>query len=253
MCSHLPGERYIYPSVEQQEEDSFSKYYSSEKQEKQTKKSEHAVQITEDKMQDGKMRVHEYTVSSEQLLSKAREYRASITAYLTAAFLQAIAMSLHTKQKRRPIVLMIPINLRKFYPSESMANFFGWMEIEYRFREGTSFMNVLHHVKRRFIQDLRKEQVAARMNRYVKLEKNILLRIIPLKIKDIFLKWGTKLGSKNVTGVFSNMGIIKMQESYKPYIRRFGAMASTDRIQMCSCSYEDAFVLALLLNIQRRK
>lgn len=242
---HIPGERYIYPSVEQQEEDSFSKYYSSEKQEKQTKKSEHAVQITEDKMRDGKMRVHEYTVSSEQLLSKAREYRASITAYLTAAFLQAIAMSLHTKQKRRPIVLMIPINLRKFYPSESMANFFGWMEIEYRFREGTSFMNVLHHVKRRFIQDLRKEQVAARMNRYVKLEKNILLRIIPLKIKDIFLKWGTKLGSKNVTGVFSNMGIIKMQESYKPYIKRFGAMASTDRIQMCSCSYEDAFYFSI--------
>ena len=36
-----------------------------------------------------------------------------------------------------------------------------------------------------------------------------------------------------------------MQESYKPYIKRFGAMASTDRIQMCSCSYEDAFYFSI--------
>lgn len=242
---HLPQDTFVYPTGEQQEEDSFSQYYSSEKQAKETKRSVRAFQISGEKMKAGAMCVHEYTVSAPELLQKAREYQVSITEYLTAAFLCAVASTMKEKEKRLPVVLMIPVNLRKFYPSETMANFFGWMEIEYQFQENTSFEEVLQHVKKRFQQDLQREQVAARMNKYVKLEKNPLLRFVPLIVKDVVLKWGTKRGSKNVTGVFSNMGVVEMPEAYRPYIRRFGAMASTNRIQMCSCSYGDKFYFSI--------
>lgn len=237
----LPQDTFVYPTGEQQEEDSFSKYYSSGKQARQTQKSVRAFQISGEKMMAGTMRVHEYTVSAPELLQKAREYQVSITVYLTAVFLCAIGSTMEEQEKKLPVVLMIPVNLRKFYPSETMANFFGWMEIGYQFQENISFKEVLQHVKERFQQDLQKEQVAARMNKYVKLEKNPLLRFIPLRVKDIMLKWGTERGSKSVTGVFSNMGVVEIPEAYRPYIRRFGAMASTNRIQMCSCSYGDRF------------
>lgn len=112
-----------------------------------------------------------------------------------------------TKEIKRPITLMIPVNLRKFYPSKTMTNFFGWMEIGYKFRRDTSFEQVLIHVRKRFAEDLKKGQIATRMNRYVRLEKSRLLHFVPLSVKDIVLRWATKQGSKNVTGVFSNMGI----------------------------------------------
>lgn len=245
MAHQLPDSEFVYPTLQQQEEDSFSRYYSSEKQQKQTQKSKKSFQIPGEKMKEDKMRVYEYTASSEKLLEKAREYQVSITMYLTAVFLYSIALSMNKNEKKRPVTLMIPINLRKFYPSRTMSNFFGWMEIEYQFHEADSFDKVLEHVKKRFSEDLQKEQVAARMNRYVKLEKNFLLRFVPLRIKDLVLKWGTKQGSKNVTGVFSNMGIVKMPKSCRPYIKRFGAMASTSRIQMCSCSYGDRFYFSI--------
>ncbi len=150
-----------------------------------------------------------------------------------------------TKEIKRPITLMIPVNLRKFYPSKTMTNFFGWMEIGYKFRRDTSFEQVLIHVRKRFAEDLKKGQIATRMNRYVRLEKSRLLHFVPLSVKDIVLRWATKQGSKNVTGVFSNMGIVRMLEACKPYIVRFGAMASTDRIQMCACSYDDCFYISV--------
>lgn len=241
----LPQDTFIYPGGERQEEDSFSKYYSSQKQERLIKKSTRAFQISGEKVGPGAMLVHEYTLSSQALLQRARGYQVSVTVYLTAAFLCAIASVRKDRGERLPVVLMIPVNLRKFYPSETMVNFFGWMEIEYLFQENHTFAEVLQHVKKRFEQDLQKEQVAARMNKLVKLEKNPLLHFVPLRIKDLVLKWGTKRGSKNVTGVFSNMGVVEIPEDYRPYIRRFGAMASTDRIQMCSCSFGDRFYFSI--------
>lgn len=245
IAHELPEDAASYPTEAQQEEDSFSQYYSSEKQEQQTQKSVRSTQIFEGKMTEGNMQVHEYTLSSSQLLEKAREYQASITVYLSTVFLWAIADTMKTKEIKRPITLMIPVNLRKFYPSKTMTNFFGWMEIGYKFRRDTSFEQVLIHVRKRFAEDLKKGQIATRMNRYVRLEKSRLLHFVPLSVKDIVLRWATKQGSKNVTGVFSNMGIVRMPEACKPYIVRFGAMASTDRIQMCACSYDDCFYISV--------
>lgn len=241
----IQEDSFVYPTGEEQQEDSFSKYYSEKKQAKLIKKSSRAFQISDRKLATGNMRIYEYTVSAEQLLKKAREYHVSITVYLTALFLCAVAESMTEQEKKKPVTLMIPVNLRKFYPSRTMSNFFGWMEIDYLFKGNDSLERVIDHVKRRFEEDLLKEQVAARMNRYVKLEKNIFMRFIPLRIKDIFLRCGTKMGSKNVTGVFSNMGVIRMPDSFKPYIQRFGAIASTERIQMCSCSYDDRFYFSI--------
>ena len=207
IAHELPEDAASYPTEAQQEEDSFSQYYSSEKQEQQTQKSVRSTQISGGKMTEGNMQVHEYTLSSSQLLEKAREYQASITVYLSTVFLWAIADTMKTKEIKRPITLMIPVNLRKFYPSKTMTNFFGWMEIGYKFRRDTSFEQVLIHVRKRFAEDLKKGQIATRMNRYVRLEKSRLLHFVPLSVKDIVLRWATKQGSKNVTGVFSNMGI----------------------------------------------
>lgn len=241
----MPADPYSYPAQEQQEEDSFSRYYSSDKQEKQTKKSERSSQISGKKFSEGDMRVCEYTASSKQLLETARRHQVSITVYLSAVFLCAIASTMEAKEKKRPVSLMIPIDLRKFYPSRTMTNFFGWMEIECDFKKEMSFKQVLDHVKRRFSEDLKKEQVAARMNRYVRLEKSWFLQYVPLPVKNVILKWCTKQGSKNVTAIFSNMGSIKMPELCKPYIRGFGALCSTSRIQMCACSYEDCFSISI--------
>lgn len=241
----LPDFGFDYPTQAQQEEDSFSRYYTEGKQQRQIRKSAKAFQIPGKKRKTEKMRVYEYTTSAAQLLVRARASQVSITVYMTAVFLYSIALSMTKEEKKKPVTIMVPINLRKFYPSRTMCNFFGWMEIEYLFREKDSFEDVLRHVKKRFSEDLQEKQVAARMNRYVKLEKHILMRLVPLGIKDIVLKWGTKQGSKKVTGVFSNMGTVKMPQSCRPYIRRFGAMASTDRIQMCACSYEDRFYFSI--------
>ena len=81
------------------------------------------------------------------------------------------------------------------------------------------------------------------MNGYVRLEKNPFIRAVPLEIKRYFLIAGANLGGRSITAVYSNIGILKFPPEYKTYIDRFGIFASTNSLQVCSCSYEDQFVV----------
>ena len=67
-------------------------------------------------------------------------------------------------QQKRPVTLMIPVNLRNYFPSQSMTNFFGWIEVGYTFSDTTTFEEVLADVKRQFEQELEKDKIAMHMN-----------------------------------------------------------------------------------------
>lgn len=110
---------------------------------------------------------------------------------------------------------MIPVNLRNYFPSQSMGNFFGWIEVGYTFADETVFQDVLESVKNQFKDKLDKEKVAMDMNGYVRLEKNPLVRAVPLEIKKYFMMAGANLGSRSVTAVYSNIGILKFRRSTK--------------------------------------
>ena len=126
---------------------------------------------------------------------------------------------------------------------------FGWIEVGYTFADETVFQDVLESVKNQFKDKLDKEKVAMDMNGYVRLEKNPLVRAVPLEIKKYFMMAGANLGSRSVTAVYSNIGILKFPEEYKAYIDRFGIFASTNSLQLCSCSYGDQMVLGFTSKI----
>ena len=152
-------------------------------------------------------------------------------------------------QQKRPVALMIPVNLRNYFPSQSMTNFFGWIEVGYIFSDETTFEDVLLSVKKQFEEELVKEKIAMHMSGYVRIEKNPFVGAVPLEIKKYFLMIGANLGSRSITAVYSNIGIIRLPEEYKEYIQHFGIFASTNSLQMCSCSYGDEMVLGFTSKI----
>ena len=230
------------------EEDSFSQYYSSDiPKDKEKKKA--AVKLKGEKLGHSDMHITEVVLSVKDIHQRARSYGVSITILLTAMMLCSIREEVPKNQQKRPIALMIPVNLRNYFPSQSMTNFFGWIEVGYTFSDTTTFEEVLADVKRQFEQELAKEKIAMHMSGYVRIEKNPLVRVVPLEIKKYFLMIGANLGSRSITAVYSNIGIIRFPEEYKEYIQHFGIFASTNSLQMCSCSYGDEMVLGFTSKI----
>lgn len=242
----LPEEEDV--TEKDHEEDSFSQYYS-EKIPKLKEKKETAARIPGRRLPQEEMHITEAVISVKETLEKSREYGVSLTIFLTAVMLCAIQKEMPREKMGKWISLMVPVNLRNYFPSQSMTNFFGWIEVGYHFEEQTKFEDVLFNVKDQFEKELTKERVGMRMNDWVRLEKNFFLRIVPLELKSLFLQIGANFGGKSITAVFSNIGVIRMPQAYEKYIERFGIFTSTGGFQLCTCSFQDQLVLGFTSKI----
>lgn len=242
-------------TIQDQENDSFSKYYTEVKKKKEKKPK--AYQLKKPRKEVGRLQVSESVLSVKEVLARSRELGVSMTVFLTTVYLLAIHKEMTKQQERHPVVLMVPVNLRKFFPSDSMLNFFNWIEPGYQFGRGEDeFEDVLQHVKEYFAKELTKEQVAEHMNDLIELEMHPILRLAPLELKNLGIKAGARYAERDVTAIFSNMSAVKMPEEYTPYIERFGVYTSTPKIELCMCSFGDKLSLGFTsrfdtLNIQR--
>ena len=231
-------------TVQDQEDDSFLKYYSKEQRRPKEKKI-HAFQIRKKKKDGHHLHVHESVVPVQAVLKRSRELGVSMTVFLTAVYLMAIHEEMSKMQEKRPVVLMVPVNLRKFFPSTSMLNFFNWIEPGYDFtKQDNSFEAVLEYTKEFFKEQLTKEKMSAHISELLALELHPILRLAPLELKNLCIHAGAKFSEKNVTAIFSNMSVVKMPESYVPYIERFGVYTNTPKLELCLCSFQDKLSFA---------
>lgn len=229
-------------TAKDQEDDSFSRYYENTTRTRGRK--ERAFQISRKYADPYELQLTEWVLPVDQVLGKARELKVSMTVFLTTVFLCAIGQEMTRRQRRKPVRLMIPINLRNYFPSQSMLNFFGWLTAGYKFAPDTiDFQEVLVSVKECFEKELSKERVAQRMNVFTGLEKHPILRMTPLEMKNIFLQAGSNFTTSELTAVFSNMSVVKMPQEYVPYIHQFGVYTSTDKTELCMCSFQNRLAL----------
>lgn len=119
-------------TVQDQENDSFSKYYTKERKVERRHKPK-AFQMRKRARVYGKLQISERTVPVAELLAKARELNVSLSVLVTTAYIWAIRQEMSRLQEKKPVILMVPVNLRKFFTSDSMLNFFAWIEPGYLF------------------------------------------------------------------------------------------------------------------------
>lgn len=222
---------------------SFEKYYTPQKIRRG--KNPFAYRIKGARLPENRIKVVSGILKTDQALALAKKNGATLTAFLAATLLCTIEKDMTLREKKKPVALSVPVNLRNYFPSESSRNFFGIFYVSYKFSEGeTDFADVLKSVKTQMEEKLTPEKVSETMSNLVALEKNAFIRIVPLVIKDFFMGLGYKISDASATAAFSNVGKINVPEIYRDYIRLFDVMSSTKKMQVCLCSYANNLVVS---------
>lgn len=223
----------------QKMDDSFQKYYTSTMP-KVKKRKIKAYKLRGAKIPEYRLSVIEGIIPVDSILPKVKEYKASLTVFLAAVLMRSINEEIPARLKKKSVVLSIPVNLRNYYYSQTARNFFGVINVDYNFLEGSNELpDVIESLKKSFKENLTPEYLSKRINTLASLEHNFLLRAIPLAIKNLVLKIANAVVDKSYTSTFSNVGIISMPEEIKPYIASFDIFVSTNKLQACCCSYEN--------------
>lgn len=221
-------------------DDSFSKYYTKEKANKRKQKQKKGCAIKSPQYFEDRMRIVSGCMPVNQVLDAAHQNHATVTAFLSACFMTAIAEELPMRAKRRPVSLAVPVNLRRFFPSVSARNFFNLVSVQYNFyKKNPGLEEVCRAVDADLKRQLTKENLLNQLNQFSRIEHNIFIKPIPLMIKDKGLKLAYRVSGKDTTATISNVGIVSMPDEIVPFIRQFDVYNSTDKIQACVCSFEN--------------
>lgn len=244
-------------SISQKEDDSFQRYYTKEKYIPKKEKKVKGVRLRGLRHLENRIRVTEGVLPVKEVLKEAHAHNATLSIFITALFICAIGKELSMLNRKKPVVVAVPVNLRNYFPSESVRNFFSVFTVSYDFskRDG-SLEDIIEKVKEDFEIGLKEENLKVRLNKLASFEHNILARMIPLFLKDFVLKAANKLTDSAITASVSNIGIVKMPKEIKAYIRLFSIFISTTKVQICFCSYENNIVISFtspFLNMEIQK
>lgn len=192
-------------------------------------KQVHAFQLPNKLEDKGIFNITTGIMPIKEILKRSKELNVTLTEYLVAIYLDALQQVLwnypEKKRKRylKPIRLMVPVNLRRIFPSKTMRNFSLYVTpgIDPRLGKFTfeEILNQVYHYMRVEISD---KYISQQIARNVKGEMHPLVRLTPLLIKKLFGKAVYNgMGEKLYSGVITNLGKITMPEELIGEIERF--------------------------------
>ena len=232
-------------SVEEKNEDAFTDNYSKQKGLKQLKemRSVKAYQVGGELDDNLLPHLLEGTVSASKFLELAHKYNTTVGVLCVAVYIKAAILGMSRHQKKKHLVISVPVNLRQFYKSGTARNFFGVINIDYDPKSYTGEMSsITDQVAKDFKEKLAPENIEKTMNSYSALEHNLAIKMVPLPIKDFTIGRFDSAAKRGVTTSMSNLGLIKMPAEVEEYIDRFGAFMTASSQQVCVCTFKDKMV-----------
>ena len=196
-----------------------------------------AIQVSGEFLPFDQMAVLHGTVRIDELKNRSRAAGASITKYLAAALLWSIIRTeTDGSEMKRPAALNLPVNLRSFFESETLANFFAVINISWQEkRVPEKFEEVLAAVSRQMDEQIVKERLEETISYNVSNEKKWYVRAIPLFIKHLAMQMIFLHSSRAHTMTFSNIGQMQVQEGLRDQIETFQLVVGASPKQRMKC------------------
>lgn len=240
--------------IEYDTEDSYMKNY--DKKAKSNASGKKAYVLKGKKMKLGARSVIHEIIDLEALKEETKKVEATITQYLTAVLMYSIYQENYVKAKgKKPIKICIPVNLKKYFPSNTISNFFSYITVEAEMRKDNldTFEKILDFVKKDFSKRLTEEEIIKTMSTNVKIGNNPFVRPVPLILKKLLVRLSYIEIRKYTTTTFSNIGRIGIIGKYKDYIDYFLMLIApepVEKIKCSSCTFENKMVFTFTSILQ---
>lgn len=218
-----------------------------------------AYQLRGTKEPDGFVDLTTFMLDVPQLKARAGEYSATITEFLCAAMMEAIlrhqAEKVPRRSGRKPVKVLVPVNLRSLFPSRTMRNFALFVTPELDPKLGDySFKEICDIVRHKMGMEVTAKQMSAKIATNVNSEKSKLLKIMPLFVKNAAMKAVfDSVGEISSCLCMSNLGAVRLPEEMRPYVERLDFIIGVPSKAHYNCgivSYDNRLYLNFVRNIQ---
>ena len=212
------------PVDPEESEDAFHKYYKPlplNELEVKSMQGSKAFHIEGTRYEDHGAECVQYTLPSHEVLNLCHSIGCTVTEYLGAAFAMAVydGMIRGKRKKTRAIQLFMPINLRRFFPSATLKNFSLFSRVKIDTSVPPTMESCIKAIHESLKRDTDKALLQKKICTTVRAEVLGVMQIIPRALKRFFLGFANLFfGKGKKTATFSNVGVLKLPESMRPYV-----------------------------------
>lgn len=236
-------------------EDSFQKYGGNITA---SRKATDAWRLLGTPEKDGFLNLTCFKLPTKAVLEKSHEYGVSATTFLCACLMMALQQlqceAVPNPARRKSIKVLIPVNLRKLFPSKTLRNFVMYTTPEILPQLGWyDFPEICQLIRHRMGLDITPKHMSTMIATNTGAERLLAVRVIPLFLKNMVMKAVfDSVGERKSCMSMSNLGQVQVPEALKPYISHFDFILGVQATAPYNCgilSYGDELRINLIRNI----
>ena len=224
-----------------------------------TRKDTNAWHMYGESQRDGFLNLTCFNIHVKEALDMAHKYNSTLTVFMSAVMMKALLNLQNEKhpntRHQKRIKLLIPVNLRQLFPSNTLRNFAMYTipELDPRLGEYT-IDEICDVIKHKMGMEFTAKHMSCVIATNVNDERNLLVRLIPLPIKNAVMKAiFDSVGEKKSCLTLSNIGQVKVPEVMAKYIKRFDFILGVQAKAPYNCgmlSFGDTIYINFIRNIK---
>ena len=190
-----------------------------------------------------------------ELKKVCKSYGVTINEYLVSAYIWSIYTEyMHRMPSGKPIRIAVPVNLRPYFSSITTKNFFVMVSAEFTpEKDEYTFAELTQLVRESLRSQMTAEHLENVFSYNVSCQKSFILKILPLPLKHIGMRLVFNRSALANTSTISNVGMIDVDEAYRPYIdtfHMFMAISKGQYIKGTVCSYNGTLVFTFTYGLR---
>lgn len=206
-----------------------------------SRKEEIAYPITGTREPDRFLHVTTGILDADEVRRLAKSYGATVTVFLAAVMMKAVYEIQNERvpnpNRRKPVKVLIPVNLRKLFESETLRNFANYVTPGIDPRMGEfSFEEMIAVIHHQMGLELNPKRMSAKFTPNVRDARSKILRIMPLFVKNLAMKMVyNQVGERTASICMSNLGLVELPEGMTPFVQRIDFVLGIQADSPCNC------------------
>lgn len=159
-------------------------------------------------------------MSAAAVHAAAKRRGATVTQYLAAQYIRAFIACAPQAKLRRPVRVCVPVNLRRFFPSETLRNFSLYVNAGVVPRPEMTLDEILAEIVPQLKAGFERDALQRAFSKNVTAERNFALRVAPLFLKNLAMRIAfLKYGESRYTSAFSNIGVVTLPDCVAAHVK----------------------------------
>ena len=172
-------------------------------------------------LEKGQYHITTGEIDVESLKEESKKYGTTIGKYLLSVYFKILLD--RYSQAKNPIVIGVPVDLRKIFEETTYRNFFINITPSVDASLGAySLSEIITYLDNYFVLKITKKEFYKSIYKAMNPMQNIIIKSVPYLIKRIFFPFiFDYYGERGYTTGFSNLGIFKVNKKYEKYLKGF--------------------------------